>query len=117
MLLAPLVRVLAAAVLTASKRTVEIPPIGVPRMRQEANGAVAAVGRTACQTGTIAQDRIERCLILTNKPTSAIVPMPIRAKTKEFPGGDDKNARFSVKMLILFFTFLVLRTRRPCIEV
>jgi hypothetical protein len=65
----------------------------------------------------IAQDGIERDLILTNKRASAIVLMPIRAKFKEFPGGYDKNARFSVKMLTLFFTLLVLRSRRPCIEV
>ena len=80
MLLAPLVRLLAATVLTAAERTVKIPPIRVPRVRQEANPAVAAVDRTACQIGIIAQDRIERGLILTNKRTSAIVLMPIRAK-------------------------------------
>jgi hypothetical protein len=28
--------------------------------------------------------------------------MPIRAKRKKFPDGYDKNARFSVKMLIVF---------------
>ena len=78
---------------------------------------MAAVDRTACQTGIIAQDRVERSLILTNKRTSAIIQMPIRAKRKEFPGGYDKNARFSVKILISFFTLLVLRTRRQCIEV
>ena len=62
---------------------------------------MAAVHRTACQTGMIAQDGIQRELILTNKRTSAIVLMPIRAKRKEFPDGYDKNARFSVRMLIL----------------
>jgi hypothetical protein len=80
MLLAPLVRLLAATVLTASEGTVKIPPIRVPRVRQEANGTVAAVDRTAFQIGIITQDRIERGLILTNKRTSAIVLMPIRAK-------------------------------------
>ena len=59
-LLAPLVRLLAAMVLTATERTAEIPPIRVPRMRQEANSTVAAVDRTACQTGMIAQDGIQR---------------------------------------------------------
>ena len=104
MLLAPLVRLLAPAVLTASERTVKISSMRIPRMRQKANPTMAAVDRTACQTGIIAQDRIERCLILTNKRTRAIVLMPIRAKRIEFPGGDDKNARFSVKMLIVFCT-------------
>jgi len=104
MFLAPLVRSLAAMVLTAPERTVKISSIRVPRVRQEANGTVAAVDRTACQTGIITQDRIERSLILTNKRTSAIILMPIRAKRKEFPGGYDKNARFSVKMLSVFDT-------------
>jgi hypothetical protein len=103
-LLAALVRLLAAVVRTASERTVEIPPIGVPRMCQEANRAMTAVDRTACQTGMIAQDRIQRSLILTNKRTGTIVLMPIRAKCKEFPGSYDKNARFSVKMLIVLGT-------------
>jgi hypothetical protein len=71
---------LAAAVLTAAERTGKIPPICVPRMRQKANPTMAAVNRTACQTGMIAQDRIERQLILTNKRADAIVLMPIRAK-------------------------------------
>jgi hypothetical protein len=100
-LLAPLVGLLAAAVLTATERTVEIAPIRVPRMRQKANSTVAAVGRTACQIRTIAQDGIERDLILTNKRTSAIVLVPIRVKRENLAGGYDKNARFSVKMLIL----------------
>jgi hypothetical protein len=80
MLLAALVGLLAAMVLTASERTVEILAIGVPWMGQEAKGTVAAVDRTACQTGMLAQDRIQRGLILTNKRTSAVVLMPIRAK-------------------------------------
>ena len=62
---------------------------------------MAAVDRTACQTRMIAQDGIERQLILTNKRTGAVVLMPIRAKRKEFPDGYDKNARFSVRMLIV----------------
>jgi hypothetical protein len=104
MLLAPLVRLLPPPVLAASERTVKISSMRVPRVRQKANPTMAAVHRTACQTGMIAQDRIERRVILTNKRTRAIVLMPIRAKRKEFPGGDDKNARFSVKMLIVFCT-------------
>ena len=99
--LAPLVGLLAMMVLTATERAVELPPIRVPRMCQKANSTVAAVDRTACQIGTIAQDGIKRNLILTNKRTSAIVLMPIRAKRENFAGSYNKNARFSVKMLIL----------------
>jgi hypothetical protein len=88
-------------VLTATEWATEIPPIRVARMREETNPTMAAVDRTACQTGTIAQDGIQRELILTNKRGGAVVPMPIRAKRKEFADGYDKNARFSVRILIV----------------
>ena len=67
-------------VFAAAERTVEIPPLGVSRMRQKADPTMATVDRTACRTRIIAQDRIECRLILTNKRTSAMVLMPIRAK-------------------------------------
>ena len=103
MLLAPRVGLLAAVVLATTKRTAEIPPIRVPRMRQEANPAMAAGHRATCQTGMIAQDGIERELILTNKRISEVVPVPIRPKRKEFPDGYDKNARFSVRILSVLY--------------
>jgi len=102
-LLAPLVGLLGMVVLTATERAAEISPIRVPRMGQKANSTVAAVDRTACQIRTIAQDGIQRDLILTNKRTSAVVLMPIRAKRENFAGGYDKNAKFSVRMLIRLF--------------
>jgi len=88
-------------VLTATERTADILPIRISRMREEANPTMAAVDRTACQTGMIAQDGIQRELILTNKPMGAVVLMPIRAKRKKFAHGDDKNARFSVRIRIV----------------
>jgi hypothetical protein len=91
-------------VFAATKRTTQIASMCVPWMRQKANSTVTAADRTTCQTGLIAQDRIQRGLILTNNRKSTIVLMPVRAKGKEFPGGYDKNARFSVKMLIDFCT-------------
>lgn len=78
--LAPRVRQLAAVVIAAAKRTVEIPPIRVPRVRQEANPTMAAGDHAACQIRMIAQNHIKRELILTNKQIGAIVLMPIRAK-------------------------------------
>jgi hypothetical protein len=101
-LLATLVGLLATMVPTATELAEKIPPIRISRMRQEPNSTVAAVDRTACQTGMIAQDGIQRELILTNKRTDAVVLMPIRAKREEFPDGYDKNAKFSVRMLIRF---------------
>ena len=87
--------------LTTTERAEEILPIRIPRMCQEANSTAAAADRTACQTRMIAQDGIQREVILTNQRTSMVVLMPIRAKREEFPESYDKNAKFSVRMLIL----------------
>jgi hypothetical protein len=91
-------------VFTATELTAEISPIRVSWMRQKANATMAAVDRTAFQIGTIAQDGAERQLILTNKRVDAVVLMPIRAKREEFRDRYRKNAKFSVRMLILFCT-------------
>jgi hypothetical protein len=79
-LLAPRVGLLAAVVLTATERAAEIPPVRVPWMSEKANSTMAAVSRTACQIGTIAQDGLQRQLILTNKRVGAVVLVPVRAK-------------------------------------
>ena len=80
MLPAPRVGLLAAVVLTATEGAAEILASGIAGMRQKANAAVATENRTACQTGMIAQEGIERQLILTNKPVGAVGLMPIRTK-------------------------------------
>jgi len=103
-LTASFVRLLATVVLAATERAAEILAIHVPWMREKANSTVATVDRTVRQIGTIAQDGIDRQLILTNNRVDAIVLMPIRAKGKEFPGGYDENPRFSVRMLSVLFT-------------
>jgi hypothetical protein len=96
---APRVAALATMVLSTTERAAEISSTCIPRMREEANSTVATGNRTVFQIGTIAQDGIERELILTNKRKGAIVLVPIFAKRKNFPDGYDKIARFSVKML------------------
>ena len=98
---APRVGTLATMVLSTTERAAEILSTCIPRMREEANPTVATANRTLFQIGTIAQDGIERQLILTNKRTGAIVLMPFLAKRKNFPDRYDKIARFSVKMLIV----------------
>jgi hypothetical protein len=70
-------------------------------MRQEADSTTVAVDRTACQIRMLAQNGIQRQLILTNKRIGAVVQMPFFGIRKEFPDGYDKNARFSVRMLIV----------------
>ncbi len=80
MLPAALIGLLAAVVITATKRTVEILPMRVPRMGQKPNATMAAVDRTPCQIGMITQDGIQRQLILTNKRVGAVVLVPIRTK-------------------------------------
>lgn len=102
MLLAPRVGQFAAMPLAATEFTAKIFPICIPRMREEANPTTAAADRTACQTRMRAQDGIQRQLILTNKQADAVVLMPISGIRKQFPDGYDKNAKLSVRMLMVF---------------
>ena len=89
-------------VLPAPKLAAEILAARVPGMREEAYAAVATPRRAVLQVRTIPQDGVQRELILTNKRTGAVVPMPILAKSKNFRDGYNKIVRFSVKMLIGF---------------
>lgn len=101
-LLAPRVGQFATMEFAATEFTVKICPTGISRMRQEANPATAAVDRTACQTRMLAQNGIQRQLILTNKRIGAVVQMPLFGIREEFPDGYDKNARFSARILKVF---------------
>ena len=92
---------LATMVLPATERTAEILPVRVAGMSEKANPAVAATHRAVLQIRTIAQDGIQRELILTNKRMGAVGLVPILAKTKNFRDGYNKIARFSVKILIV----------------
>ncbi len=101
MLLAPRVGQFATLALAATEFTAKILPIRISRMRQEADPTTAAADCTACQTRMLAQNGIQRQLILTNKRIRAVVQMPIFGIREEFPDGYDKNARFSVRMPML----------------
>ena len=83
----------------AAKGAAEILAVSVPGMRQEANPAVAAPHRAVAQLGMIAQHRVQRELILTNKRIGAFVLVPILAKAKNFRDGYGKTSRFSVRIL------------------
>ena len=87
---------------TTTEFTAKILPTRISRMRQEADPTTAAADRTACQTGMLAQDGIQRQLTLTNKRKDANVLMPFWRNRKEFPDGYDKKAKFSVRILIVF---------------
>ena len=82
-----------------AKGATKITAARAARMSQKANSAVTTVHRAVSPIRTIAQDVIQRQLILPNKRTSAVVLMPIFAKRKKLPDGYDKNAKFSVTML------------------
>ena len=98
---APLIGALATIALPAAERAAEILPARVAGMSKEANPAVAAVYRAVLQLRTIAQDGIQRELILTNKRMSAVGLVPILAKSKNFRDSYSKIARFSVKILMV----------------
>ena len=98
---APLFAALATMVLPTTERAAEIPPLRVAGMREEANGAVAAVHRAVPQLRTLPQNGVQSELILTNERLGAIVLVPILAKGKNFRDGYAKSTRLSVKMLIV----------------
>ena len=82
--------------LTATELTAKILPTRISRMRQEADPTTAAADRTACQARMLAQNGIQRQLILTNKPIGAIVQMPLFGIREEFP--DARVASSAVRM-------------------
>ena len=86
----------------ATKGAAEILAASVAGMSQEANPAVAAPYRAVAQLGMIAQDRIQRELILTNKQIGPFVLVPILAKREYFRDRYSKTDRLSVKMLMVF---------------
>ncbi len=98
---APLVATLATMVLPAAERAAQIPAAPVAGVREEANPAVAAPYRAVPQLRTPPQDGVQGELILTNERLSAVVLVPILAKSKNFRDGYSKNDRLSVKMLIV----------------
>ncbi len=95
---APLIGAQAAMVLPAAERAAEILTTRVAGMCQEADPAVAAANRAVLQIRTIAQDGIQRALILSNKRKGAVVLVPLFAKRENVGDRYDKSARFSVKM-------------------
>jgi hypothetical protein len=72
---------LSPMVLPAAKGAAEILAARIPGMSQEANSAPATRHRAIRQTGTTAQNGIQRQLILTNKRVGAVVLVPVLAKS------------------------------------
>lgn len=70
-------------------------------MSEEANSAVATTHGAVLPIRMIAQDGIQRELILTNKRSGTVVLVPILAKREKFRDGYNKTAKFSVTMLIV----------------
>jgi hypothetical protein len=59
---------------------------------------MAADNGTVLEVPMVSQHRVQSDLILTNKPVSAVVPVPILRKDKNLLEGDDEKPRFSVMM-------------------
>ncbi len=87
----PPVGMCAPMVFPASERAAQIQPTCVSWMSQKPNPAVGAVRHAWAQFGVRVQHRTERGLVLTHKPISAIVLVPILAKCKNFADRDTKE--------------------------
>jgi hypothetical protein len=82
-------------VLPAAEGTAQISATRVAGMSQKANPAVATEDGTRVQNGACLQRRVQCHLILTNKRSSAFVPVPILGKGENLSQGYGKKARLS----------------------
>ena len=71
-------------------------------MREKADPAVATAHQAPAQFGMVPQNRPQRDLILTNKRSGLIVPVPVWPKSVNLLEGYEKKARFCVIMRIVF---------------
>jgi hypothetical protein len=88
---------LSSLVLSTTEGTMEILSLGVAPMSEKANPAMPTAGG-AEPLGKELQDGVDGVLILLNERDRAILLMPIRAKRETFRQGDNKKARFSVRI-------------------
>lgn len=100
----PLTRTLPTMVLPTAERTTQVPPTGVPGMREKANPTLRAVSDTALKFGMGLQDRVQRRLILPDKRPGAVVLVPILAKREKLLDSYGKKARLSVIISIVLHT-------------
>jgi hypothetical protein len=88
--------------LTTAEGATQIGSTAIPRVRQKADSAVSAANYTICQLRMSLQIAIQNQQILLDKPFGATAPMPIPPLRANFRNGDDKKAKFSAMMLIVF---------------
>ena len=77
---ATLVGTLLSTLVRAAERTAQILATGVAGIRQETYPAKATAHQATLQVGTGPQNRVQSDVVLTNKRTSSIVPVPVFAK-------------------------------------
>jgi len=111
---APLAGTLPTMVLPAAERTTQVPPPGVPGMREKPDPAVPTVGYATQKLGMRSQHCVQRRLIVPDNRPGAILLVPIRAKREKLLDGDGKKARLSATISIVLCTtsFLPHRGQR-----
>jgi hypothetical protein len=88
--------------LTTAEGATQIGSTAIPRMCQEANFAASAANHKLRQLRMSLQIAIQNQRILLNKRLSAIVLLAILRIRQDFGNRDDKKAKFSAMMLIMF---------------
>jgi hypothetical protein len=88
--------------LTTAEGATQISPTAIPRMCQEADFAASAANHKLRQSRMTLQIAIQSQRILLNKRLDAIVLLAILTIRKNFGNRDDKKAKFSAMMLIMF---------------
>ncbi len=88
--------------LTTAEGATQIGPTAIPRMRQKADSAASAANHTLSQLWTSLQIAIQNQQILLDKRLGATALMPILPIRENFRNYDDKKAKFSAMILIVF---------------
>jgi ABC-type molybdate transport system permease subunit len=88
--------------LTTTQGATQIGPTAIPRMCQEVDFAASAANHTICQLWMSLQIAIQNQRTLLDKRLSAIVLLAILRIRQDFGNRDDKKAKFSAMMLIVF---------------
>ena len=89
---------------SAPKRTTQVLPAGVPRVRQKPQAAVHAANDATLQFRMALQHGLQGQQILPDQRPGAVVLVPIFSESAELSDGDNKKARLWVTLEKMFFT-------------
>jgi hypothetical protein len=88
----------------AAKRTTQIDPAGIAGMSEKPNPTMHTMSHARLQPRVRLQNGVQRRLVAEDQRPGRFVLVPIRPERERLLDRDDKKARFSVTMEIVFST-------------